>query len=160
MARVFWFTFTIGMMAGLWLLLVGSVARHELAVGAFAVSLTSVFVGVVYRQENRELHFQAADVLQLWRLPAEVLRGIWVLLAVLACDIAGRRSGSWFRYAGIHTAKADPVLAGRRALVSLYGSTAPDTIILGVDYELSRVLLHQLRRSPLAETVRRLGARP
>lgn len=144
--------------AGLWLLFTGSSQLHEIPLGGLSVSCTLVFLTVVYRHEVEQFDLRWRDALTLWRTPWYLISGVGEITMVLARDLTGRRAESIFRVCGFKTAKDDPLLVTRRALATAYTSIAPNFIVLGIDYQQSRMLFHQIQRSKVPRMTKELGA--
>ncbi|HEX4650348.1 MAG TPA: Na+/H+ antiporter subunit E [Granulicella sp.] len=152
---------TVAVMAGGWILLVAGTKPHELIVGAVSVSAAALFLYQVKRSEKLELRFRLADVTTGWRVPGYLAVDIWVITKILVLDLLRiKRTGSHYRVWGFKTSKKSPVLAARRVLATLYTTTTPNSIVVGIDYERQRILIHQMERSRLTATERELGAKP
>ena len=147
----------VALLAGEWILFTAGVKGQEMLIGAFAVLLSLIFLLVVFRYAAQRIQLNARDVLQAWRIPWYLVSDAWVILRVLALDLLGKRAGSFYRVSGFRTARAQPDLVGRRVLATLYTSVSPNSIVLGVDWKQSRMLSHQLARSPATKMTRSLG---
>jgi hypothetical protein len=79
----------------------------------------------------------AALARQLTRVPTD----LWLLAVALARALAGRRRPGRFHELALELAVNEKG-NGRRAVIELVGSLAPNTIVLGVDEH--RVVVHQL----------------
>jgi hypothetical protein len=145
------------LLAAEWVLLVAGTKLHEMLVGGFAVVLSTVFLAVVWRQDAQRIQLHAKDVLQGWRIPWYLLSDAWVVTRVLMLDLLGRRAGSFYRVSGFRTAREEPVLVGKRVLATVYASMSPNSIILGVDWKQSRMLTHQIERSPVSRMTKNLA---
>lgn len=148
------------LLAGEWVLLVAGTKGHEMLVGAFAVALSTIFLAVVWRQDAQHIQLNARDVLEGWRIPWYLLADAWVVTRVLVLDLMGRRAGSFYRVSGFRTARERPELVGRRVLATLYSSMSPNSIVLGVDWKQSRMLTHQIERSPISRMTKNLAGQP
>ncbi len=71
-----------------------------------------------------------------------------------------RRAGSYYRVCGFATSKEDPRLIGRRVLATAYTSASPNSIVIGIDFTQSRMLVHQVERREISALAQELGARP
>ena len=45
----------------------------------------------------------------------------------------------------------------RRVLATAYTTVSPNSIVIGIDYEQSRLLLHQVKRDEVSTMTKRLG---
>jgi hypothetical protein len=148
-------------MAGEWILLVAGTRLHEMLVGVVSIAAASVFLAFVYRSSSLSLKIRAADVATGWRIPGYVAVDTWILVKVLFKDLFSiRNAPSYYRVCGFKTSTRDPYLVGRRVLATIYSSATPNSIVIGTDPAQSRMLFHQLERTPLSSMVRSLGAKP
>ncbi len=148
------------LLAGEWILFTAGVKAQEMLVGAFAVVLSLVFLLVVWQHSTQRIQLSAADVLQVWRLPWYLLSDAWTVTRVLVLDLCGKRAGSFYRVSGFRTSREQPDLVGKRVLATLYASMSPNSIILGVDWKQSRMLTHQIARSPVSRMTKNLAGQP
>jgi hypothetical protein len=148
-------------MAAEWILLVAGLKRHEMIVGALCILAAGLFLQLVYRAQDQRLDIRLADLAQSWRIPWYILTGTWEITLILFKDLLNiQRAGSFFRVSGFKTSKHDPRLVARRVLATAFTTTAPNFIIIGIDYEQSRMLFHQLSRSSVPRMTQALGAQP
>jgi hypothetical protein len=146
-------------MAAEWILLVAGVKRDEMIVGAICVVAAALFLQLVYRAEDQRLEIRLKDLIQAWRIPWYILTGSWEITLILFKDLTGiERANSFYRVGGFKTSKYDPLLVARRVLATAFTTTAPNFIIVGIDYEQSRMLFHQLERSSVPKMTQALGA--
>jgi hypothetical protein len=150
---------TLGVMTGIWILLVGGTKAHEMIIGAASMALAAAFLYNAKQSDTLDLRFRAVDVTTGWRLPCYLVSDVWVVTKVLVLDLLQiKPAGSYCRVWGFRTSKNGPVLAARRALATAYTSATPNSIVVGVDYEQNRILIHQMRPSGLTAMQRELGA--
>lgn len=148
-------------MAAEWILLVAGLKRDEMIVGAIGVLASALFLQFVYRSEHQQLDIRVRDLLQAWCLPWYILSEGWTITWILIRDLSGiRRASSFYRVSGFKTSKYDPLLIARRVLATAYTTMAPNSIVIGIDYEQSRMLFHQLERSSVPKMTQALGALP
>jgi len=154
-------TLSVVAMAAEWILLVAGLKRDEMIVGALCVIASALFLQFVYRSEGQELDIRLRDLIQAWRLPWYILSEAWTITRVLLKDLAGiKRAGSFYRVCGFKTGKYDPLLIARRVLATAFTTMAPNSIVIGIDYEQSRMLFHQLERGSVSKMTQELGALP
>jgi multisubunit Na+/H+ antiporter MnhE subunit len=152
---------TVAILAGGWILLVAGTKPHELIVGAVSVGAAALFLYQVKRSETLDLRFRVADVATGWRVPGYLVVDVWVITRVLVLDLLRiKRAGSHYRVWRFTTSKESPTQAARRVLATVYTSATPNSIVLGVDYDQQRILIHQMERSKLTVMERDLGAKP
>jgi hypothetical protein len=151
----------IAWMAGEWILLVAGTRLHEMMVGAASVAAAGIFLDFVQRSSTLRIKIQPRDLLTGWRVPGYIAVDTWIVLKVLLEDLFSiRRASSLYRVSGFKTSNHDPVLVGRRVLATVYTSVSPNSIVIGIDCEQSRMLVHQVQRSALSAMDKELGARP
>jgi len=154
-------TFAVVLMAGEWILLVAGTHLHEMMVGAASVLVSTLFLYFVYSSDTLHMTFRAADILTCWRIPWYLVSGIYEITAILLKDLLCiRRAGSFYRVSGFKTSKQDSLLLARRVLATAYTTVAPNFIVIGIDYQQSRMLFHQLKRSSIPKMSQKLGAQP
>lgn len=143
-----------GILYGLWLLLVETLAVPELLAGV-PVALIGVAAGTVALQgEQRFIPALTAATGRLARLPFAMVRdSVIVLAAVLLSALHGRRRSGAFRELPHAAGGDDPDAAGRRAVAIALESFAPNTCVLGFDTQRDVMVVHQLR--PTSSTRRR-----
>ena len=148
-------------MAAEWILLVAGLRRDEMIVGGISVVASVLFLQLVYRAEDQKLDIRLKDLVQVWRLPWYILSEAGIIVLVLLKDLCGiKRAGSFYRVCGFKTGKNDPLLIARRVLATAYTTMAPNSIVIGIDYEQSQMLFHQLERSSVPKMTQALGAQP
>jgi multisubunit Na+/H+ antiporter MnhE subunit len=149
----------IVLMAAEWCLLVGGFKRDEMIVGAIAVAAAALFLWRAFQIASERLDLRARDVLNVFRLPWMMLSDAWIVTLVLLKDLLHiEPAGSFYRVKGFRTAIHDPLLVARRVLATVYTTCTPNSIVIGIDPTQSRMLIHQLRRSPSSQLERDLGA--
>lgn len=127
-------------LCGLWLLYVGSTTKEVLVAGAIAAVL-ALAAGVVLRRLG--LLRYALDRRWLARaatLPWYLVRDFALITLALA---RGRPEGAW-RTVEFPVGGDDPLSAGRRALVGVLGTIAPNSYHVDFDRERGLVLMHVL----------------
>ncbi len=146
-------------MASEWILLVAGIHVHELLVGAACVLVSTVFLSSVCKTSTLTLDFHVSDVKEGWRIPWYVLCDCVILARVLLRDLCSLGpTRSLYRVSGFKTSKNDPRMVTRRVLATVYTTTSPNSIVIGIDCKQSRLLFHQLERRAVSEMTRRLGA--
>jgi len=147
------------LMSGEWILLVAGTHIDEMIVGAASVLASGAFLLVAHRTSTLHTDFRLADMAKGWRIPWYVASGIYEITVILLKDIFGiERAKSFYRVSGFKTARYDAVLVARRILAIAYTTTAPNFIVIGIDYTQSRILFHQLERSSVPRMTQELGA--
>lgn len=125
----------------LWLLLVTTLARTDVAAGVVAALLTAAVAAYLDRLGVVRWRFRLRWLSQLPRLAWQVLHDLAVLAVAL---VHPRRTRGQFRALPFDVGDDDPTNAGRRAVLTLAGSLGPNTFVVGYDRERNVVLVHQL----------------
>jgi multisubunit Na+/H+ antiporter MnhE subunit len=145
----------------LWILLVGGIRLDEMIVGAAVVLVSAAFLSHLWSVESLRLDFCWADVRTCWRIPWYVASDIGKVVVVFLKDVSGIEAAkSLYRVCGFKTSKSDARLVARRVLATAYSTMTPNSIVIGIDYRQSRMLFHQIVRSPVAQMMKELGAQP
>ena len=145
----------------LWILFAGNTRPHELIVGVGVLLLSGAFLYLTGNKEHWTLELRWIDLAAGWRIPWYIISGIYEIIVVLAKDISRvKPAGSFYRFSGFKTSESDPRLVARRVLATAYTTTAPNFIVIGIDYRQSRMLFHQLERSSVPKMTKELGAEP
>jgi hypothetical protein len=142
-----------------WVLLVAGTHLHEMMVGAAVVILATLYLNAVHKSSQSKIRLEWKDAVQAWRIPWYMASGIWEITVVLLKDLTYlSRAGSYYRVSGFKTSKRDRVVIARTVLATVYTTTAPNFIVIGIDPELSRMLFHQIERSSVPKMTQALGA--
>jgi hypothetical protein len=144
-----------------WVWLVAGTHLHEMMVGAGVVVLATLYLKAVHDSSQNILRLEWKDVVQCWRIPWYMASGIWEVIVVLLKDLTYlSRAGSYYRVSGFKSSKRDRTIIAREVLATVYTTTAPNFIVIGVDPELSRMLFHQIERGSVPKMTQALGAQP
>jgi hypothetical protein len=123
----------------LWLALVDNTSGPELVVGA-GVSAIGASAALVVRQQRRViLRPRLRWLLRVWRLPAVFPRDMWLLVVALF----RRQHGRFYALPSQQLGDV-PRGAAQRVTMQTAASFAPNTYVIGTDYERDVVLVHQL----------------
>lgn len=142
-----------------WVLFVAGVHWHEMLVGLVVDIVATMFLIMLCRFAEPSLRLEWRDVIQCWRLPWYLVSDGWLITVVLVRDLfSAPRAGSYFRVSGFRTSKRDPHLLARTVLATVYTTVSPNSIVIGIDPDLSRMLFHQIKRSSVSKMTRSLGA--
>jgi hypothetical protein len=144
-----------------WVWLVAGTHLHEMMVGAGVVVLATLFLLLVHRSQPNPIQLRWKDVAQGWRIPWYLVCDTWVVTLVLLRDLLHLRpAGSHYRVCGFKYGKRDPAVLGRGILATIYMTATPNSIVLGIDPQSSKMLFHQLERAGVTKMARALGAQP
>lgn len=141
-----------------WIMLVDGTKLHEMLVGIVCIALSAVFVSRALQLSFELPILRWRDILTIWRLPGMVAADAWTVILLLLKDLLHLEpAGSVYRATGFHTSKEDRVLIGRRALATMYTTCTPNSIVIGIDPEQSKMLAHQLKLTPPSTLEQQLG---
>jgi multisubunit Na+/H+ antiporter MnhE subunit len=144
----------------LWLWFVDSTAPHELLAGAIAAALGAVGSELARTEARPRFGPHVRWLLQAWRVPGYVLLGCWVLLMKLGRrTFAGDRTAGLFELVPFDAGGDDPPAVARRALAIIFTTLPPNFLIVGIDRQRNLMLFHQVKKDPVPEVTRLLGAK-
>ena len=125
----------------LWLFLVDNTLTPELIVGAFVAVLGATAAVLVRQQRRVVLRPDPLWLLRMWRPLAVFPRDTWLIARALLRPRSVRG-----RLVAIRIAPGDDLARGaaRRVLMQVAGSVAPNTYVIGTDYDRGLLLAHQL----------------
>lgn len=145
-------------LAVFWIACVATTRPDELIVGVAAVALSSAFCMFTIR--TLPLHFRPAprDLAQAARVPGNILTDLGVVARVLLRGPLGKGTPSLFRAAPWRSTGNSGRSTAKRALAIACTTLSPNCIVVGIDCENGRILLHQLEKTDIPLLLRRLGA--
>jgi len=142
----------------LYLLLIDITDLPELIVGAGAAAIAATGLELAREQqivgERIRPGWLRAIYRPILRVPSDV--GVLTVVAIRQLVRPERVSGA-FRTAPFERGQARELASGRAALAESLGSFAPNTIVIGVDFERELILAHQLWRRGGDEAIDVLG---
>lgn len=143
-----------------WLVFVGTFSLHELLIGIIATIFTAVGMAAVTLNYPVPFSPTLADLFSCWRLPWYLLSGTWKVLAVAAKDLLGvQRAKSLFRVVRYEPdTKKSPRRSARRVLAVVYTTVTPTSIVLGVNANQGKLLVHQINPGSVSKMMEQLGA--
>lgn len=139
----------------------GTFAFHELLLGVIATLVATLGVLIINRRYPAKFSPGFHEVLSLWCIPWYLASDTWKIMAVAGKDLLGvKRAASLFRTVQFDAGTEDDTTAvARRVLAVVYTTITPNTIVLGINANDQKMLLHELLSSPLPKMTRDLGAR-
>jgi hypothetical protein len=97
----------------------------------------------------------------MWRLPKYMITGSWEIFEVLFRQLFGGRPADSLMLAVPYEAIGDDdASAARRALAVAYTTSTPNFVVVGIDRKRAHLVFHQIKRSPVLQVTKNLGARP
>jgi multisubunit Na+/H+ antiporter MnhE subunit len=143
-----------------WLLLVDSLARPEVAAGPAAALLAAGAALAVRAHTGVRFRPRLGWFRRLAAVPWSVLRDSGILaVALWRRVVRGEHPRSLARLVPTQATGDDPEAAAWRAFATIVTSIAPNTYVIGIDREGGMALVHQLVVDEL-ERLRRTLARP
>lgn len=156
--RRFWLA--LGGSAILWVWFVSSLHPQEMILGVVCTVASVLFLTFAWPVDGSQISLAPRDVLQIWRVPAQVLgdalRVTWILLRDL---VGAERAGSALVVHGFSVQPASSESRGRQVLAVAYLTASPNSIVLGVHQQRQLMMVHQLAVTPLPQLARELGAK-
>jgi multisubunit Na+/H+ antiporter MnhE subunit len=140
--------------AALYLLLIDIIDLPELIVGAVAAAIAAF--GFELAREQRiagvatRLSWLRWAYRPLLRVPSDVVA---VSIGAARQLLRPRRKAGVFRVARFRCGPASELESGRHALAEALGSLAPNTIVIGIDFDRDAILVHQLSRKGSADAI-------
>lgn len=148
-------------LAGAWLVFVGTFDAAESYVGAIVAALGAVASNVVLERRIVAFYVRPRLLLIGARIFRDVAADTLVVLAVLAERMLGAREPAAKLVAVPFGACGDDKRsAARRAMAIAFTTIAPNSLVLGIDRERRRAVFHQLRDAPTPPPLVELGGPP
>ena len=143
----FWIAWYVPLVA-LWLAFVDTLAWEEVAAGLVAAAIAATAAELVRSQDLVRFRLDPRWLRGLTQLPWQVARDTWLLTAALWRHTTGRPVHGTFRVVPFPREADDARSAARRALVTVVGSVAPNTVVVGIEGAEGELLVHQLVPEP------------
>jgi hypothetical protein len=140
----------------IWLLFVYQVTAPELIAAGVAAALTVLAGSLVCRVMPLCFRPRMHWLAQVYRLPSMVAEDLGLLSKCLFNEILRRPSRSTFATTKFSTSPDDCRATAQRALVILFVSTTPNSIVLDVDPDENRIFYHQVGPAPVPELLHQL----
>jgi multisubunit Na+/H+ antiporter MnhE subunit len=129
---------------GLWLALANRATASEVVAGLVAAAIGAGAAVRVRRQRPVVARAGAAQLLRIAGPLAGVPRDLWRLGRALAQGLRGRPPAGRLQEVPFAAGGDDPRAAAHRVLAVAAGSLAPNTIVVDVDAERGRLVVHRL----------------
>lgn len=143
----------------LWMFFVSMTRRAELYAGLAAALIGAVADWVVKAQDFAKFRPRWSQLALICWEPWYALTGTAAILKALARKLLGKPSEAQFRAVKIDAGGDDAESAARRALMVAYMTMTPNSIVIGIDRDTRRMLIHQLSPTGTPMIARALGAR-
>jgi multisubunit Na+/H+ antiporter MnhE subunit len=146
-------------LVGLWMLFVSMTKGRELLAGLIAALLAAVADGIIksidYAKFKPRLEWLPLIFWEAWY----ALDGTWAIMMALFKHIAGKESEAEFVSVPLTAGSDDAESWARRALMVAYLTIPPNFIVLGIDREQQRMLVHQVSPTAVPLIAKKLGAK-
>ena len=123
----------------LWLLFVSELKLSESLAGVGAAALAATATEAVRGCEHPRFFPDVSWILRFGRVPIRILSDCWLLVRTL-----GSRDTGTFQSIDFPAGGNDARAVARRALGTLYETLPPGSVVIGIDRQRNRMLLHLL----------------
>ena len=129
----------------LWLVLVGTITALEVLAGAVAATIGAAAAELVRSRGLLGFDIRPRWLRRVWRPLVQVVPDFGFVVLVLVRTISRRElPDDAYVAVDLRGRGAEPRSAGWRALVTVAGSLAPNTVVVDVDLERRAMLVHKL----------------
>jgi hypothetical protein len=136
--------------AALWLAFAAQIDKYEVAGALLGSLLATAAVAIVHWARPVHGVPLPRDLLKLWRVPWDVLQGMWTICVATARKILRGEEGealvTSYAPAGKGDRQGAQHDAARRMLMTTFTTATPGSIIIGVLKHGRRVVVHQVTR--------------
>ncbi len=144
---------------GMWLLFVSNLHISDLLVGVAAAAIATTADEVVKSQHFVRFRPRLSWLLMVFWEPWYVLTGTASIWWALARKLVGRKSEALFKAIAFDTGRDDSKSAARRALAIILTTIPPNFVVIGIDRDSQRMLIHQVSPTSTPLVTRKLGAK-
>jgi hypothetical protein len=142
----------------LWLLFVNTTDLYELLIGGGVAALAATGSEIARGQAFARFAPRLSWAGQIWRMPWYIIEGCGTIFWALAKHFF-KPEQSVLRSVVYDAGSSDPGSAARRALTIAYTTIPPNFVVLSIDLERDRMLVHQVSESATPTMTRNLGAK-
>ena len=144
---------------GLWMLFVSLTKPQEMIAGLIAALIAAVADATIksagFAKFKPRLEWLPLIFWEAWY----ALDGSWAIVVALFKHIAGKPSEAQFVSVPVDAGGDDAESWARRTLLTAYMTIPPNFIVLGIDVERGRMLVHQVSPTGVPLIAQRLGAK-
>lgn len=145
----------------LYLLYVAQINTQELCFGCGAAAVATIAMAVFQSVGIVEFFPTPKYLLEAWRIPWYMVEGTWEILQAQATQIFTRDGAQSILFAvGFEIGGEDPRSCARRALAVTYTTMTPNFVVVGLDNRNELMLYHQIKKGPVLQMTKNLGAQP
>jgi multisubunit Na+/H+ antiporter MnhE subunit len=127
-----------------WLALTGTLQASELLVGAVASVIGAAGAAAALLRRPRLVRLTRGWAKPLLKTPVNVFRDSWLLTVELSRMLGGHRPRGSFRWVDVDLTSDRASNDLRETVLTLAISMAPNSIVIGVDRDAGRALVHEL----------------
>jgi multisubunit Na+/H+ antiporter MnhE subunit len=143
---------------GLWMLFVSNMHTAEFLAGVAAALIASVADAVLKAEGFAKFKPRFKWLLLMTWEFWYIISDTWAIMLALARRMLGKKSRAQFQTVKFDVGGDDAQSWARRALVTVYTTIPPNSIVIGIDRERELMLLHEVVPAPTPEIAKRLGA--
>lgn len=147
-----------GYLVLLWMLFVSMAKRGELYAGLAIALIGTAADWVVKAQDFAKFRPNFSQLALVTWEPWYALTGTAAILKALWQKLAGKPSEAQFKAVPMDAGGDDAESAARRALIVAYTTISPNTIVIGIDRDKKKMLLHEISPAPTPLIAKKLGA--
>jgi hypothetical protein len=141
---------------GLWLLFVFQLNAKELIAGALAAVITSAILQIIFQVWPLSFAPRLKWFLQMWRLPGMIWRDSIILLRDFLRRIFRQHRHSGYEFIRFNASGDEARAAAQLAFVLVFVSMSPNSVVVHIDPQRARILLHYLAPAPVPKIVGKL----
>lgn len=142
----------------LWMAFVSNPHPSEMIAGIFAALLAAVGDAVVKTRKLVQFFPKLSWVALIFLEPWYALEGTWEIFLALVKHIMGKPSEAELKPVRFDPGGDDDASQARRALAITYFSIPPNFIVLDIDKDQRRALVHQVSPTGVPLIAKKLGA--
>ncbi len=143
---------------GLWVLYVSQVQTNEILAGVAAALIAAVADAILKAENFAKFQPRFKWLLLITWEVWYVISDTWAIMRALARRVLGEESQAQFKAVKVAAGGNDAESWARRALVTVYCTLPPNSIVIGIDREQKLMLVHQLSPSGTPDIAKQLGA--
>jgi multisubunit Na+/H+ antiporter MnhE subunit len=141
---------------GVWFLFVFQLSLWEALAGAGAAGLTLFALEKACKYEPLRFQPRWHWLAQVGQLPKYIGNDLWVLIRAFARELAGKKSKASFQMVPFEASEDGPRAAAQRALVTLFATVPPNSVVVDFDRKQNYFMIHQLEKTSVPRLIREL----
>ncbi|GEM_PF-5640966 len=141
---------------GVWFLFVFQLSLWEALAGAGAAGLTLFAFKKACKYQPLRFQPRWHWLVQAGQLPKCIGNDLWVLIRTFARELAGKRSKALFQLVPFEASGDGPRAATQRALLTLFATVPPNSVVVDFDKKQNYFMIHQLEKTSVPRLIREL----